>query len=155
MEIPVLGFGGEESFRIPRSGSGKRAVFVAGGVGITPLLAQAPGLLKGGVEFGLLWSLRVEDVGLAVDTFNRIPGLAQKTRLFITGGGTGTEEVERLQGLGVQAVSKRRMLRDDVLGARDDGDRGTRYYLCASPEMQKIVEGWLDGEDFVSESFNY
>ncbi|KAM7204925.1 hypothetical protein V8F20_003387 [Naviculisporaceae sp. PSN 640] len=161
LEIPVLGFGGEESFRIPvvagSSGAERRSVFVAGGVGITPLLAQAPGLLKEDVDFVLLWSLRAQDLGLVVDSFGRIPGLAGRTRLFVTGAGRGAEtedEAEKVRGLGVQAFVQRRLLREDLLGAKHM-ENGNKFYLCAGVDMTRVVEGWLQGEEFVSESFNY
>ncbi len=48
LELPVLGFGGEDGFQIPVAETAV-AVFVAAGVGITPLLAQAPALLSSGV----------------------------------------------------------------------------------------------------------
>lgn len=91
LQVPVLGFGGEDSFRVVSTGSDddRPIVFVAGGVGITPLLAQAPALLQhapgGGGRFEVLWSLRDEDLPLARDTFRRIPGLAAQTRVFVTG----------------------------------------------------------------------
>jgi hypothetical protein len=56
LKLPVLGFGGDASFRLLPAGaitsdadnahhSRARAVFVAAGVGVTPLLAQAVGVL--------------------------------------------------------------------------------------------------------------
>ncbi|KAM7199631.1 hypothetical protein V8F33_004283 [Rhypophila sp. PSN 637] len=153
LELPVLGFGGEDSFRIPTATGGGRSVFVAGGVGITPLLAQAPGLIKADVDFILLWSLRSEDLGVVVDSLQRIPGLAQRTRLFVTGV-EAENAIEMVKGLGARATFQRRLLQQDVLAVKE-GQKGTKYYLCASPAMQTILEGWLQGEDFVSESFGY
>lgn len=177
LEVPVLGFGGVEAFRIPTSpaavahagdaigdGNGKRelkkAVFVAGGIGITPLLAQAPGVLASGREVEVLWSLRAEDLGLAVDSFERIEGLGRVTRVFVTGMGEGDggnvegliEKVRRLP-LGVK-VEVRRMEKGDVLGARD-APRGTKYFACASPGMLRSVLEWLGNEEVVYESFEY
>ncbi|KAK4220019.1 putative oxidoreductase [Rhypophila decipiens] len=153
LELPVLGFGGEDSFRIPTATGGGRSVFVAGGVGITPLLAQAPGLIKADADFILLWSLRSEDLGVVVDSLQRIPGLAQRTRLFVTGV-EAENAIEKVNCLGTQGTFQRRLLQQDVLAVKE-GQNGTKYYLCASPAMQTILEGWLQGEDFVSESFGY
>lgn len=157
--IPVMGFGGEEGFRLPTSyregEGGKRPVFVAGGVGITPLLAQARGVLDAGVPLRVIWTLRGEDVGLAVDSFRRIAGLAGVTRLFLTGelAAAEGEEVpadEELRGMGAR-VERRRLGRDDVVG----GEGEKRFYLCASPGLMARLNGWLEGEDVVSEDFGY
>ncbi|KAL2019203.1 hypothetical protein VTK56DRAFT_10003 [Thermocarpiscus australiensis] len=189
LEIPVLAIVGEEAFRIPipvpvpsgegnnnnnnnSGGGGKKAVFVAGGIGITPLLAQAPGLLattttEGGRDAALtvLWSLRAADLPLAVDAFEKLQGLKEVARVFVTGttgagdgrdckGDDGKEEVVgKLRKLGVQ-VEVRRMGREDVLGARDAA-RGTKYFVCAGAEMREAALAWLGGEEVVFESFEY
>jgi hypothetical protein len=57
LEVPVLGFGGSEGFRLSfgvvqegdkGAKDGMEQIFVAGGVGITPLMAQAKGVLDNG-----------------------------------------------------------------------------------------------------------
>ncbi|KAK3939075.1 hypothetical protein QBC46DRAFT_153980 [Diplogelasinospora grovesii] len=185
LEIPVLGFGGEESFRIPiptpDDNKQVAAVFVAGGVGITPLLAQALSVLPGGATPGqesnvedhretpltLLWSLRAEDLPLALDTFQRIPGLAQLTHLFITGT-TGPDskrgdlrpEIQSIVGNVEEVGAKtalRRMLQSDLMLNVESSTR-RKYYLCAGPELHKLVEDWLrqgEGIEVVSENFSY
>ncbi|KAK4155716.1 hypothetical protein C8A00DRAFT_31469 [Chaetomidium leptoderma] len=180
LEVPVLGVGGEEGFRIVAASAGskkkKKAVFVAGGIGITPLLAQAPGVLlaaaaqaaaaaqsgkdvkEGGVE--VLWSLRAEDLPLAVDAFERVEGLGSATRIFVTrGSGDGHEDgdvvavIERVRALGAK-VEVRRMGKEDLLGVRD-AVRGTKYFACASPGMIRSVQDWFGEEEVVFESFEY
>lgn len=176
LEVDVLGVGGEEGFRIlpdaaaaTATGEGedagrgrKKAVFVAGGIGITPLLAQAPGVVaavaSGVLEVEVLWSLRGEDLGLAVDAFVRVEGLGRVVRVFVTGvaGGESEEQkgmVERLRELGAK-VEMRRMGKADVLGARGVV-RGTKYFACASPGMLRSVMDWLGEEEVVFESFEY
>lgn len=155
LELPVLAFGGEESFSLLAAGD-KKAVFVAGGVGITPLLAQASEVLAAGRSLALLWSLRVQDLGLAIDAFEKNPGLAGTVRLFVTGGAGGAEaeaRVKKIESLGSQVV-RRRISQDDMVKARD-AEKGTKFYLCTSPEMLNVIQGWLQGDDVVSESFNY
>ena len=153
LELPVMGFGGEESFRMGRGG---RSVFVAGGVGITPVLAQAGGLLSdGGSGSGsleVLWTLRGEDVPLAVDSFERIEGLARVTRLFVTGDAAGAGDgLQKVRELGAE-VETRRMGREDLAGLKG---RGTKFFLCAAPKLMASLNGWLDGEDVVWEDFGY
>ncbi|OTB14496.1 hypothetical protein K445DRAFT_62541 [Daldinia sp. EC12] len=166
LEIPVLGFGGAEGFRLPTNGgneekSHKTSVFVAAGVGITPLMAQGAGVLPTAGEegneneFRLLWSIRGEDIPLAVDVLKRIPGLGSTMKLFVTGK-IGEEERGLMLGtihdLGAE-VLERRIGASDVLA---EGDKGSRkYYLCAGPGMTRELLKWTEGEEVVYESFEY
>lgn len=167
LELPVLGFGGDESFRIPIASEGggregKLAVFVAGGVGVTPLLAQAPGLLAGvgeGDEPGLrvLWSLRAADLPLAVHTVEKVGGLGRCVKLFVTGEVGEKEQhlIGKLQSLGAQAVMRRMEKKDGLDIESYETAQGRKYYLCASPPMLKLLSEWLEEEETVAESFNY
>ncbi|KAI1482146.1 hypothetical protein F4774DRAFT_371864 [Daldinia eschscholtzii] len=166
LEIPVLGFGGAEGFRLPTNGgneekSHKTSVFVAAGVGITPLMAQGAGVLQTAGEegseneFRLLWSIRGEDIPLAVDVLKRIPGLGSTMKLFVTGK-IGEEERGLILGtihdLGAE-VLERRIGASDVSAEGDEGNR--KYYLCAGPGMTRELLKWTEGEEVVYESFEY
>lgn len=165
LEVPVLGFGGEDSFRLAnhhRAGD-ERPIFVAGGVGITPLLAQAPELLARGQEFEVLWSLRGGDLPLAEDTFRRIPGLAARTRIFVTGENSGEAEgvlvmADKLREPGSLVSNKRRITREDLVSeyeAAVGARKKKKFYLCTGSEMVKTLLKWLEGEDVVYEMFEY
>ncbi|RYP16346.1 hypothetical protein DL765_005196 [Monosporascus sp. GIB2] len=165
LEVSVLGFGGEESFRIPAGGGQdqKVPVFIAGGVGITPLLAQVPGILggealKSASGLALLWSVRAEDIPFATKVLERIPGLANRTRLFITGAETVLSQTQRemvknMEEKGAR-IEVRRMGEGDVLGSATTAE-DRKFFVCAGPEMQKVVMRWLEHEDVVTENFNY
>ncbi|RYP06759.1 hypothetical protein DL764_002956 [Monosporascus ibericus] len=165
LEVSVLGFGGEESFRISASGGQdqKVPVFIAGGVGITPLLAQAPGILgdgglKGASGLALLWSVRAEDIPFAARVLEQIQGLANRTCLFVTGAETmlsrtQQEMVKNMEKKGAK-IEVRRMGELDVLGSGTTAE-GREFFVCAGPEMQKVVLRWLEHEEAVTESFNY
>lgn len=185
LEIPVLGYGGDERFRITRGGceddknsdsskghSQESSVFVATGVGITPLLAQAPGLLaKSGqgtasrVKLTVLWSLRTEDLPFAADSFSRISGLARHTTLFVTGVPNKVdisvqeehqESIRRLREKGATVIEGRRIQENDVLNAgKDNGELSRTFFLCTGPALLRDLEMWLVGEDTVWESFDY
>lgn len=170
LELPVLGFGGSEEFCAPLGSGGdgkktKAVVFVAGGVGITPILAQAPGLLRaasrGEPSFSLLWSLRADDLPLALDSFSRCEGLAARSHVFVSGeAAAAAEDISKLEGLGA-VVKVGRLTRDDVLRRGDGSLEGEgegaerKYYCCAGPGLIKAVLGWLEGEEVVYESFEY
>jgi hypothetical protein len=175
LKLPVLGFGGDESFRLLPCGAFmvntekahqllEQAVFIAAGVGITPLLAQAPEVLAAEATAGspqhkaqlcVLWSLRVEDVPLAVDTFDRVKGLASRTRLFVTGKTASSDPLlENLQGSGVDVVT-RRMSEHDVLAPSRIAGHHIKYYICTGAELSKTLLVWLAGQSVVSENFAY
>jgi hypothetical protein len=166
LELTVLGFGGDENFRLLPAGVATvdtenthhlrdQAVFVAAGVGITPLLAQAAEVLAAEAALRVLWSLRAKDLSLAVDTFSRIPGLAVRTRLFITGNADSPmPALDKLRDSGVEIVA-RRMGEQDVLAPGKDTRRQTKYYICTGAELYKNLLIWLAGKTTVSESFAY
>ncbi|KAI8635663.1 hypothetical protein F5Y19DRAFT_461242 [Xylariaceae sp. FL1651] len=121
LEIPILGFGGAEDFRMP-----------------------------------VLWSLRAEDLALAVDLFTTTSGLGSVTKLFVTGllddvrDGSGL--IATIKKLGAE-VLERRMSKDDVLGVGEKGSR--KFYCCTGPLMMKTLLQWMGGEEVVFESFEY
>ncbi|KAI2610177.1 uncharacterized protein GGS25DRAFT_487838 [Hypoxylon fragiforme] len=157
LEIPVLGFGGAEGFRLPLDGRDGVSVFVAAGVGITPLMAQAPGILRAagsGKTLRTLWSLKGEDLPLAVDVLGRIDGLGGITRLFVTGkiDTEGRAWIAAIQELDAE-VLERRMDENDVLAEGEKGKR--KFYACTGPDMLRRLLKWIEGEEVVYESFEY
>ncbi|QPC63712.1 hypothetical protein HYE67_005943 [Fusarium culmorum] len=153
LEVPVIGFGGEEGFRIPLEPEGPKSIFIAAGVGITPVLAQAPVVLKHNVPFELLWTLRYEDLPLASDTFSRIPGLAKSTTLFVTGQSDKDKEslLDEAEKAGTRIV-KRRVSANDVESSKG---QSARFFLCTAPALLAALEEWLQGEKVVWEDFGY
>ncbi|KAI5922831.1 hypothetical protein F4810DRAFT_701493 [Camillea tinctor] len=164
LELPVLGFAGEEGFRMPVAGEEKEgreqeSVFIAGGVGITPLVAQAEGVLsRGQGALRVLWSLRGEDLELAVRVLERVRGLGSVTRVFVTGKLGEEDVVERIRRMGAEVVLGRRMERDDVVGVdeeKGEKERKRKFYCCAGPGMLRDVMKWTEGEEVAFESFEY
>lgn len=144
LEIPVQGFGGE--FFIKQNN--ERIAFVAGGVGITPLLAQAQDLDLTQVQ--LYWTLRAEDISLAHDTFEHIPGLAKSTKLFVTGKINENSDIwKKVSALGT-VIEKRRITRNDV-----SDSTVSSWYLCTGTALRSVLVGWLEGKTVHFEDFNY
>ena len=154
LEIPVLGFGGEEGFLLPVEKTKDLSVFVAGGVGITPLIAQAEGVLAAGNGLRVLWSVRGEDLPFVEDVFGRVRGLAPLTTVFVTWrGDDGREELkDRLETMGARLYDGR-MGEKDVKAVERRG--GRKFYLCAGETMMRLLLGWLEGEEVAYESFSY
>lgn len=150
-----------------------KLAFIAGGIGITPLISQAPSLDLETIV--LFWSVAYDDIGLVIDTFERIPGLAGSSRVFVTGKskskskpmlaqslsggnrggddiGIGEGEVEGIREMGA-GVERRRMEKRDlkVVG----GGEVDRWYVCASTKLRMEVMGWLEGEQVLFEDFSY
>jgi NAD(P)H-flavin reductase len=145
LEVPLQGFGGEFFLQ---QGEGEKISYIAGGVGITPLLAQAQDLdLK---RLQLYWTIKGGDVALANDTFKRVPGLAASTKLFITGKvNEDSTEWKKIVASG-PVLEKRRIFKDDI-----SGDPATRWYLCTGPGLRTTLLGWLEGKTALYEDFNY
>ncbi|WP_184951790.1 pyridoxamine 5'-phosphate oxidase family protein [Paractinoplanes abujensis] len=143
LDVTVLGFGG--GARYADTPAGSAIVVVAAGVGITPLMAQAPDLLRSGRDLRLLWTLRAADLPLAADVLERIDGLAAVTTLFVTGPAPAV-----LPGV---AAHTRRITKTDVLNAGVQGRR--RFHVCACPQLRDDVLGWVEDEPVRSESFDY
>ncbi|KAI0899177.1 hypothetical protein F4806DRAFT_456916 [Annulohypoxylon nitens] len=159
VQIPILGFGGAEGFRMAADGVDGEdvSVVVAAGVGVTPLMSQAESVLKAvGHRRGLraLWSLKAEDLPLAVDVLESIDGLGEVTKLFITGGINDQERVlvKTVQGLGAE-VLERRIGSADVLAEGEKGNR--KFYCCTGPAMMRLLLKWTEGEQVLYESFEY
>lgn len=145
LEVPLQGFGGE--FYI-QQGSEEHVSFVAGGVGITPVLAQARGLdLK---RFQLYWTMRGEDLPLAVDTFERCPGLAKSTKLFVTGKVDAESDAWKKIAASGANSEKRRLAKEDL-----SEDPASRWYICTSNLMRNALLEWLNGKTVIYEDFNY
>ncbi len=141
--------GGPES-----PGGGDDLVVVAGGVGITPVIATAPALLAAGRKLRVLWSLRADDLPLAVDVLDRVEGLAAVTSLFVTPDGRGSvtwDEHTRLPS-GV-VVRNRRLEEGDVLSAGDPARR--RFIVCAGPALRAAALEWTSAEEVELETFDH
>ncbi|KAI4133766.1 MAG: hypothetical protein LQ341_006137 [Variospora aurantia] len=152
LEIPVKGFAGTFSIKQP---DGEVVPFVAGGIGITPLLAHLPELdLK---RTKLFWTINVRDIALVVDTFDRCPQLAGSTTLYVSGAADAAVRGQELQSrpslarYGAQ-VFNRRMEASDVQGERD---LSMTWYICASSRLRQALLSWLSAKNVVYEDFDY
>ncbi|TLD31383.1 hypothetical protein PspLS_02385 [Pyricularia sp. CBS 133598] len=168
LEIPVMAFGGG-SLQIPSAGDDavRPAVFVATGVGITPLLSQAGALLSdqqksAGARLSVLWSLRKEDLPFAADEFKRTPGLGAVTQLYVSDLGATADsgsgpQVEVGQENGASLIIAGRLTKQSLLDAAGNQDGGlkAKFYICAGPAATKAITEWLADQDVITESFNY
>lgn len=148
IEVPIRGIEGD--FEIKEE-DGKRMGFVAGGVGITPLLSH-----NGNINFEnmiLFWNVKAADLGLVKDTFEKITGLAKSTKLFVTG--EAVNDKETLGSLKEECleVNRRRMNAVDVTEASASPLK--RWYVCTSPQFRQSLIEWLPGQEVIYEDFNY
>jgi NAD(P)H-flavin reductase len=145
LEIPLQGFGGE--FFI-QQGEGEKVSFIAGGVGITPLLAQIHDLDLKRLTF--YWTLRAEDLAFANDIFERVPGLAESTKLFVTGKKPEMTGAWKKLTTSGAALERRRIQKDDI-----NGDPADRWYMCTGQSLKTSVLEWMGGKTIIHEDFNY
>ncbi|KAF2494890.1 putative oxidoreductase [Lophium mytilinum] len=143
LEIPLRGIGGD--FVVKRDGNSV-IPFVAGGIGITPLLAELPDLPLDRLR--LFWSIRAGDLNLALDTLKSYPGLNSQMTLFVTGN-LNQEMENKLTAVNAR-FEKRRMLAEDLRAL----DVKT-WYFCTGSVLQKALLGWLVGRTLVFEDFNF
>lgn len=150
LEVPMLGFGG--SFRIEDQPGTGIIPFVAGGIGITPVLAQLAQLDLS--RFRLFWTIAIDDIGLVQDTFERFPGSAKVTNLFITQVSTNSspmdiKTLEKIESSDA-TVHRRRLAQADL-----DVAAAETWYLCSGTGVKTAVLNWLTGKKVIYEDFSY
>ncbi|KAJ4371889.1 hypothetical protein N0V86_008443 [Didymella sp. IMI 355093] len=153
-EVPLLGIGGAFAIENPPLSSSSPpslvTPFVAGGVGITPLLAHlaSPSLDSGRLK--LLWAVKAKDAGLVLDTLDRYPQLATAMNVFVTGRVVGADvDWDTIQRAGA-SVQFRRLVKADL-----DAVEAERWYVCAGKAFRGLVVEWLQGREVVFEDFDY
>ncbi|KAF3359737.1 hypothetical protein VdG1_01935 [Verticillium dahliae VDG1] len=108
-------------------------------------------LVKGGLP---MRATSPQDVGAVRDAVERIPGLAARLRVHVTGkiGEADEETLAKIEALGV-GVERRRMEKQDLERVFEGEKR--KFYLCAAPALLTIMKGWLENEEVVWEDFGY
>ncbi|PGH17377.1 hypothetical protein AJ80_04832 [Polytolypa hystricis UAMH7299] len=161
LELSLLGFGGEFNIKPDDDDDddddgGQHGItpFIAGGIGITPLLAQLPDIDI--PRLRLFWSIRVQDIGFVHDVFQKFPKLPKSTTLFLTGSEDSRlfspEEQNTMDAIisSGSSVHRRRMQAGDL-----DVDAAEVWYLCASRALKAMVLNWLVGKKVIYEDFSY
>ena len=153
VDVGVMGFGGD--FVIKQNSGTKLTPFIAGGIGITPVLGQLEDLDLS--KFRLFWTTGVRDVGLVLDSFETYPGLAGITELFMTG---DPEQLSDDEKNNVEEVRQqthrfetRRLRKEDLELVLDEVQDD--WYLCTTPTLRNQIQGWLPGKNVVFENFDY
>ena len=150
LEVPLRGFGGDFRFEVPQDRE-EIIPFIAGGVGITPLLGQMAELDFRKMK--LFWTLQKADVNLVVDTLEKNPGLAASTTVFLTGNDADSgqeDKIPKVSELGAKCLDRRIRKEDLVLQ-----EPTTRWYLCTGTGLRNILLDWLRGKKVIYEDFNY
>jgi ferredoxin-NADP reductase len=149
LEVPLRGFGGE--FRLQQTTDATIA-FIAGGIGITPLLAQLEDLDISRLQ--LFWSLHVRDVGLVYDTFKRHPTLPKLTTLYMSGQLSDIREEDASKWDDIRnpsrTIEQRRLKADDLKSLDIE-----TWYLCTGVGLRTEIFGWLAGKTMHYEDFHY
>ena len=151
LELPLKGFGG--SFTIKQA-PGQTVPIVAGGIGITPILAHLPYLDLARVR--LFWAVNIQDTGLVIDTFSRRPALKPSATLFISDNSDGTNveanaSVAVLEHSGASII-KRRIVASDLKG---EHNLSSTWYICTGKNLRQSLTHWLPGRDIKFEDFDY
>lgn len=153
-EIPLRGFEGE--FRFEEKPAGGIIPFIAGGIGITPVLGQLSSVDYS--QLRLLWTIGASDIGLVADTFKNYPELPKCTTMFITGKeGDLNKKEKALLGevLSSGAKIERRRIGEGDIKEVEALDGVDEWYMCVGPSLKTNVLAWLAGKRIVYEDFNY
>jgi hypothetical protein len=145
LEIAVMGVGGQ--FELPKKDD---VVFLAGGVGITPLLGQLAGMNVERVKVG--WVIKAEDVSFVLDVLRKYPGITNGMAIFFTGHRSATNQdmIEEVSRMGAKVWS-RRITRDDLMNF----EISVKWYLCAGKGLRKQLLEWWPEKEVVFENFDY
>ncbi|KAH1531780.1 hypothetical protein KXX18_006778 [Aspergillus fumigatus] len=149
LEVPLKGFGG--GFRLDDQEGDCTISVIIGGIGITPVIAQLPGISVSRLH--LLWTISMADVGLVFDTFQRFPQLPGSTTLFLTGPKPKDEQGSRQLDaviLSGARIEYRRMEARDL-----DTSLGDTWYFCGGPSLKGSAMTWLAGKRVIYEDFTY
>jgi hypothetical protein len=151
LEVPIRGFGGEFVIDTPKSGG--IAPFIAGGVGITPLLAQLSSVDL--TKLRLFWAIGIDDIDLVLEILGKHGGLGTNSSIFLTGTDKSLPTTQREQK--IQAVRDfgavvylRRLEENDFRGVEAE-----KWYFCAGISLQAKLLEWLKGRTVIYENFNY
>ncbi|KIW04207.1 uncharacterized protein PV09_04515 [Verruconis gallopava] len=147
LEVPLKTFGGD--FAIDTTGDAV-VPFIAGGVGITPLLGQMNQLDVD--KLRLFWIIRLEDIDFVLDVFAQHPQLAKHATVFFTGAATvPADRLKEILSSGAK-IERRRPTRQDL---EQPEMAMSQWYLCAGNPLRANLLEWLDGRKIVFESFDY
>ncbi|MFJ4223245.1 pyridoxamine 5'-phosphate oxidase family protein [Microbacterium sp. NPDC089695] len=124
---------------------------VAGGVGITPVLAAADALAVASRDgtVRILWSLRGEDIALAFHLLDHAPELGPLTTLHVTGGRLDSDEDAALARAGLRVV-RRRIQEQDLRASRDH-----RFIISAGRTLASAIQSWTSERQVTLHSFDY
>lgn len=156
LEIPLRGFGG--SFGVKQS-SGEITPFIAGGIGITPLLSQLNDLHVQGIR--LFWTVHRRDLGLVLDSFKRHPDLAHVTSVFVTGletdakSSVGIEMLQKIKVSGATVLARRMDRQDIILALQSQPNLSHNWYICTGTNLRTCLLSWLSDKNVIYEDFNY
>ena len=151
IEIPLKGFAGD--FQMGSSGDGVLP-FVAGGIGITPLLAHIPQIDL--TNLRLFWTINAQDLGLVEDTFSSWPKLKPSTSLFITGiidslSSDYRHLLETTKAPGAEILT-RRLTASDLTNHQS---LSSTWYVCTGKPLRQSLLEWLKEKTVIYEDFDY
>lgn len=175
LEVPVQGMTGTFYFDVAKAlkpnSKDTKLVYVASGVGITPLLAQLPQLIKNNLldRLTVYWTLHIDDLGFVLAVLETNQTLAPRLKLFVTGisddhgdtqdldetsRGSSSESLQKLHKADVE--TKHGRLKEEDL-AQENLGQADQIHTCASPKLMSLIREWMQklNCDVVSEDFAY
>ena len=154
MEFVARGFGGNFVIDLPQMGW---VGFLAGGIGITPLMALADTMDTSRLR--LFWTLQAKDLPLVLHFFALNPSFAGRASILVTGTDSESRQAGDVEALIQQivdfgaALHRRRLEVGDLVSDKDQNIE--KWYVCTSPSLRKAVLEWLPEKEVIYEDFSY
>jgi NAD(P)H-flavin reductase len=149
LEVSLRGFGGE--FRIKEEANQTTIPFIAGGVGITPLLGQLKDLDVS--KLRLIWLTGIDDAEMILETLSNHTDLAPHTTIYFTGKDPKSNEItQKIEATGATIHFGRPTEAAQILQAAPDAQT---WHLCAAQGLRGKLLEWLAGKTVLYENFDY
>jgi ferredoxin-NADP reductase len=155
IEVGIKGIGGDFELLPDTLKSNELVPFIAGGVGVTPLL---PYLSSSKVsQLRLIWTTPAADAAFVQSVLSRSPTVAKTATIFLTGSNPDSPETQAIKDLGATVYTQRLSQTNIIALEKEFSSSGQidRWTLCAAQKLKSELLSWLGSRRVEFEDFNF